>query len=48
MNQYLETGESFYDLADGCHDHAVSLLMHEAAKTGTEVTVAQLPWMEEN
>ncbi len=46
MHHYLETGESFYSLADGCHDHAIGLLMREAATTGTELELTGLPWMD--
>ncbi|MFD0264564.1 Gfo/Idh/MocA family protein [Kitasatospora indigofera] len=38
------TGPEPYALADGCHDHAISLAVEEAAGTGGPVEVVAGPW----
>ncbi len=38
-------GPQIYSLADGIHDHAISLAIEESARTGHDVRVAGEPWM---
>lgn len=44
MAHFVRTGESFYSLADGCHDHYLALLMSESAQTGRWVTSSPQAW----
>ncbi len=44
MAHFARTGEPFYSLADGCHDHYLGLLMAESAQTGRAVSSSAQPW----
>ncbi len=41
------TGPAPYPLADGCHDHLLSLAMSESIDTDRPVTVGRQPWSDE-
>ncbi|MCI1983148.1 MAG: hypothetical protein LKJ47_00025 [Bifidobacteriaceae bacterium] len=38
-------GPEIYSLADGIHDHALSLAMEESVRTGKDIRLADEPWM---
>jgi predicted dehydrogenase len=44
MGQFVRTGEPFYPLADGCHDHYLGMLMSESARTGQTVSSSPQAW----
>ena len=44
MAHYLETGESFYSLAEASQDHYLALSIAEAAKTGKTVETTRQLW----
>jgi hypothetical protein len=44
MRAYLETGESFYGLAEASQDHYLSLLLDEAVKTGKTMESSSQIW----
>lgn len=47
MGRYVRgEGPQVYSLADGIHDHAISLAIEESAQTGEDVTVAGEGWMD--
>lgn len=45
MKTYAETGESFYGVAEACHDRYLDLLIEEAAETGKTVEATPQPWL---
>ena len=46
MARYLETGNSFYGLAEASQDHYLSMLIHQAANTGDAVESSNQIWCE--
>ncbi|MCI1901629.1 MAG: hypothetical protein LKI93_02710 [Bifidobacteriaceae bacterium] len=47
MGRYVRgEGPEVYSLADGIHDHAISLAIEESARTGEDVSVAGEAWMD--
>jgi predicted dehydrogenase len=44
MTRYLETGEPFYGLAEGCQDHYLSILIDRAVATGRPVESSTQVW----
>jgi len=44
MAHFVRTGEPFYPLADGCHDHYLALLMAESARTSRTVVSSPQAW----
>lgn len=44
MKRYVETGDAFYSLAEGCQDHYLSILLDEAVKTEETVRAETQPW----
>jgi predicted dehydrogenase len=44
MAHYLETGESFYSVADASQDHYLSILIAEAASTGKRLETSTQMW----
>jgi predicted dehydrogenase len=44
MKTYVETGESFYSVAEACHDRHLDLLISEAVDRGQPVEAAPQPW----
>src|SRR5262249_28024923 len=47
MARYLETGESFYGLAQGCQDHYLSILIDRAVTSGGPVESRTQIWAED-
>ena len=45
MNEYVQTGKSFYSLAEGCHDAYLEWLAAEAIRVKEPVTALPQPWM---
>ena len=46
MKHYVETGEEFYPLTEACHDHYLSILLDQAARTGEPVSAIPQVWCE--
>jgi predicted dehydrogenase len=46
MGHFVLTGEPFYSLADGCHDHYLGMLMAESARTGGTVSSSPQAWSD--
>ncbi|GAA1918356.1 hypothetical protein GCM10009775_08660 [Microbacterium aoyamense] len=44
MGLYAAGGESFYGVADGCHDQLLSLTINEAVQGGATLRVEDVPW----
>jgi hypothetical protein len=44
MSEFCRGGASFSSLADACHDHALGLLVEEAARSRTPLTSEVQPW----
>jgi Oxidoreductase family, NAD-binding Rossmann fold len=44
MAHYLETGQSFYDLAEASQDHYLSILINKAAKSGNPTESSNQVW----
>jgi len=44
MMTFVETGESFYGVAEGCHDRYLDILIDEAVKSGGTVEATAQPW----
>jgi hypothetical protein len=44
MKRYLETGDSFYSLAEASQDHYLNLLLNEATTTGKTVESSDQAW----
>lgn len=44
MKRYLETGKSFYSLAEASQDHYLSLLLDEATRTGKTLESTNQVW----
>src|SRR3984893_14635007 len=47
MRGYLETGKSFYSLAEASQDHYLSLMLDEATKTGKTMESSSQVWAED-
>ena len=46
MGRYLETGESFYSLAEASQDHYLSLMMDEATRSGRILESSNQVWRQ--
>ena len=44
MGRYLETGKSFYSLAEGSQDHYLAMVIEEAARSGKVLASASQVW----
>jgi len=44
MGRYLDTGESFYSLAEASQDHYLSLMMDEATRSGRILESSNQVW----
>lgn len=44
MQGYVETGESFYSVAEACHDRYLDILISQAVESGEAVEAAPQPW----
>ena len=44
MMTFVETGESFYGVPEGCHDRYLDILIAEAFQSGTTVEAKPQPW----
>jgi predicted dehydrogenase len=44
MYRYTQTGEDFYNLAEGSQDHYLSLMIDEALRTGEKIQTKRQPW----
>jgi hypothetical protein len=47
MRHYLETGESFYSLAEASQDHYLSLMMDEATRSGRTLESSNQVWRQQ-
>jgi predicted dehydrogenase len=44
MHSFTQGGPAFYGLADASHDHYLSVIIEESAKTGAKLTSEPQPW----
>jgi hypothetical protein len=44
MQRFLDTGEDFYSLADGCQDHYLAMIAEQAADGRQRVRSQRQPW----
>jgi len=47
MGRYLDTGESFYSLAEASQDHYLSLMMDEATRSGRILESSDQVWRQQ-
>jgi len=45
MQVYVETGESFYGVPEGCHDRYLDILISESVRQGKTIEAAPQPWL---
>ncbi|MCW8133060.1 MAG: Gfo/Idh/MocA family oxidoreductase [Planctomycetota bacterium] len=44
MDAYIDEGQEFYGIPEGCQDHYLALTMDQAIKTGQPVQATRQPW----